>query len=750
MADVLGPDAKVHTGIWTDWSKSKPWGLTLTLSPTTAVILTNSLSIFITVAGVQLWTILRYLLHRHGTTNPAAMPTPHLQKQQFILRNAASALETAHLMLDIAWTSRRSSGRRSRRAFAIGSMAALYSVGLMVAGIFSDQIISATAPDGKFWTLSTNERCGIFNVTYLDIVENSLTRDPEEFEMMVEYQKTLQQDALSDTQYSQQCYSNESLSPSSSMSSICHTLRQPRLRWFTVNVQCPFSPELCQSDTISMETGMIDSHRDLGVNAEPEDRIQYRRVSTCTVLNGTDRTRGWDGHVVNSSSSRPEAESARVFYGPSMYRDTPWTHSFANFVSFYDNSSRGDPYQVDVFASYAVVGNESNSGDFVPIPELRQNSGDVALAFLSYTGTYFDPVDDPWFSAHRLGSYDVPSSFLATRYEKDFAISTIGCVEQHQFCTSSGCTDLLGFNQVQNVEKFNKSLTPKQNATFDRLVRAVDQSTLRSTADILSSTPAKLLASNATAGGRSGAMVAKAVPNHQWKLELENWQSISLARLQRQVGKWASGTISPQPQYLLKPSLDEDIWFCNNFMVLSSSFKSFSVVAISFTFVLGIIIIFTGMFIESIGRGLQKVFTKSPPESHWSYDDLLGLQRSSTKCERAPIPPPKDQRYWNEQIHRDHALLANQGSKNEMLQKAVSPPEYTASPVIQQLGTGPRVEQRPLSGALDRRSIFCSMTMSAANCRKAHGYRVSELHISDRSRCGAGKHEKAVEHSQWV
>jgi hypothetical protein len=35
-----------------------------------------------------------------------------------------------------------------------------------------------------------------------------------------------------------------------------------------------------------MDTGLLDSQTDFGINARPADRIQYRRVATCAPVRG--------------------------------------------------------------------------------------------------------------------------------------------------------------------------------------------------------------------------------------------------------------------------------------------------------------------------------------------------------------------------------------------------------------------------------------------------------------------------------
>ncbi|KAJ9651305.1 hypothetical protein H2198_009399 [Neophaeococcomyces mojaviensis] len=318
------------------------------------------------------------------------------------------------------------------------------------------------------------------------------------------------------------------------------------------------------SDIVVLDTGDIDSHNNLGINASPGDRLKYRRITTCAVLNSTSYVQGWNGTLTNSVGPRPAPETAYAYYGPSLNTKTDFTYSYSNYASFFTNFSAKvtNSYQIDVEQVFAPTEPAGTIDDFNPISELIQEQADLNLIFLSFTGMYLGQVNDPWFSAHNEYRFNNKLSFLEKRYSRDAAISVMGCTEQHNFCTGNNtCTGFLGFNQVQNVGAFNTALTPNQNATFDRLLRAVQASRLRRIVQYLSATTTPLKASNQSIAGNSGAVISQALPDNQWKLELEFWYFIAMAQLQRTVVQWATGQIAPDPQYvqyLLPPTDAQD------------------------------------------------------------------------------------------------------------------------------------------------------------------------------------------------
>jgi hypothetical protein len=105
MAQILDKTTYIFKGIWTDWSKGNVRGLTLTLRPTTATLLTNSLALFVTLSGGQLWTILRFAVHQLRASPDVEEKVAHRHQQQVVLRNASTDLDIARLMSILAWTS---------------------------------------------------------------------------------------------------------------------------------------------------------------------------------------------------------------------------------------------------------------------------------------------------------------------------------------------------------------------------------------------------------------------------------------------------------------------------------------------------------------------------------------------------------------------------------------------------------------------------------------------------------------------
>lgn len=638
MTDIRGLTGTIYQGFWTDWSKGKLLGTTLTLDPAGTIFLTNSLAMVVTLCGIQLWTILRFALHQWAPTSSHTPSTPHLNKQQLILRNAGSALSTAQLMLELACTSRRSTGQRSRRAYFISLLATIYAIMFMVAAIFSNRVISLAQDDGVSAVLVKSRQCGVWNETYRGIVQDQNYSDEAGFALYAQYVSDRSYDVQLSLDYAQKCYS---ASADSSMSSpTCRTLKQPTIGSSkSYSIRCPFQASICHSTSqgVTFDTGDIDSHKDLGINALPDERLRYRKRTTCAVLNGTSYVTDQKDTTSNSSTVAP-ADTIYAYYGPSSKKKTSWTYAYTNFASSYNNFTAfvTQPYQLYVESTYAPAEPQWSTNDFVPVPELSQNNSDVTLLFLSFTGTYVQEIDDPWFSAHNLHSFNTTRPYLQSRYAPDATISTVGCTEEHQFCTSNDtCTGFLGWDQMQNVEAFNTVLTPRQNATFDRMLLAASASNLRS------AVIPPLLASASTYPGKSGAVLSSALPENQWVKELEFWHSVGMAQLQRNIVEWANARVAPYSQSLIPATAPQDVWFCNNVVVPSAVCHSFSVIAIVLIIAFGLLVTTVSFFIEQLANTLRKCFRKNASTYHWGNDDLLKLKRTTI----VPLPLPKDERY---------------------------------------------------------------------------------------------------------
>ncbi|KAK4958718.1 hypothetical protein LTR66_013098 [Elasticomyces elasticus] len=121
-----------------------------------------------------------------------------------------------------------------------------------------------------------------------------------------------------------------------------------------------------------MDTGPLDSHNALGINTSPEQRITYRKVTTCAPLH----TRGFED-LENFETANGTAVVARYYSGGVG-------GGFVNYTYQYLVESVHDGFgcEMKVFdSSYTASPSQLNA--WTPSPELNRTDADVTIMFLN-------------------------------------------------------------------------------------------------------------------------------------------------------------------------------------------------------------------------------------------------------------------------------------------------------------------------------------------------------------------------------
>ena len=626
-------------------------GLTWTLTPTKATLLTNSLALFVTLAGGQLWTIVRFGLHQRRAHRLSSQDNQQARHQQLILRNAGTDLHTMRLMALLAWRSRQKNATGPYRyAVYVALLAIVHYIVFVVAGTLSNNLISSGSGEtfhklvnASSPVLSRSPFCGFWEPTYYDEIVNGPflnVESPDTVRQSIQFNAKIDGDVGESLAYAEECYGTAAPNYRSSK---CNTMKRSKL-WVnqTSSELCPFDRSIChsRSSTIVFETPPIDTHTDLGINAPPSERLTYRKRTSCAALDDAK-------HVVQEDTGTSQA-MGYAYYGPYLDGNHPvnYTYVFSNFSSLYTifTPLTVTPYQITAQVAYAPDPENDGWSAFAPIQGLRQTSADTTLFFLSYAGRYLNPIHDPWFSATTPIEVDIPVEFARTQYVPDSMITTLGCTEQHQFCTPDGnCTPFEGLLQISGDTSFSAGLTARQNVTFDRMLRATYLASILKITNSLQATKAPMLANTQVA--TSDASVTLKLPDIQWQLELEHWHNVSMAHLQRTLVNWATGQIASDPRSQLVPAKSgPDAWFCRNLIVPSTVYQSFCVVWLSIILAAGTFVIVVSWTIEEIPSRVQfrsqRMYTL---RRIWDQDHILGLSRRRwTRSWMPPPPPPKE------------------------------------------------------------------------------------------------------------
>lgn len=257
----------IYTGLWVNWSHGRIVGSTITLSGRDGAYLTAFLAIFVTAAGAACWKIMSYTLHQSRARKE--FQSGLHQQQQAILRNTSTPDGAAWQFTQLVWYWRKRADKPLRRTLLLAALALLNLVIFGVAGIFSSEVTKAAGDE----VLVQSRNCGQL------FVNDSLTTDsaPE-----AAYIAIIANDTEAASTYSQACYGNTGNVLQ------CDQYAQQQIPWnVNSNASCPFGDDRCFYGSISayeMDTGYIDSHKTLGMNAPESDRMQWRKVSTCSPI----------------------------------------------------------------------------------------------------------------------------------------------------------------------------------------------------------------------------------------------------------------------------------------------------------------------------------------------------------------------------------------------------------------------------------------------------------------------------------
>lgn len=258
-------------------------GATLTLKRTQGNYLLAFTSLFVTIVSGCFWSIARRLLHRCYSTS-APRDTLHHQ-QQAVFRNSSSAFESVKILCSLAWAwHRKVKSKRCLLRLIPGSLAAAFVlVAFGVASGFSSQISSAIGTQVRV----DGTNCSLVNGQADDPNYDSWSLVPYRARMVSNY-----------ANYAQQCYSTNS---SSGIFDCTSFVRAKLPSMVDTQAPCPFADGLCRSDdaNIRLDTGYIDSHHDLGMNAPQNERILFRAVLSCAPLS----TEGFSTNITTETGN---------------------------------------------------------------------------------------------------------------------------------------------------------------------------------------------------------------------------------------------------------------------------------------------------------------------------------------------------------------------------------------------------------------------------------------------------------------
>ena len=221
-------------------------------------------------------------------------------QQQATLRNNTSDISTLWQLTKIGWAWRSRSVKSVRKSLWLLLIVILHILAFGAASILSSHITTV----GNQVLIAKSPYCGPW------VNSNAYTLTDAEFSETVAQASHVKMAVATSNEYVQNCLGGSNSLPE------CNQFKRSQLNWTSTNVPCPFY-DLCLGPTntsLYMDTGLLDSRDDLGVNSIADNKIQWRRHTTCSPIKT-------DGYSFSGTSSIDNTtfDYTAVLYGRSEF-----------------------------------------------------------------------------------------------------------------------------------------------------------------------------------------------------------------------------------------------------------------------------------------------------------------------------------------------------------------------------------------------------------------------------------------------
>ncbi|KAI0423548.1 hypothetical protein F5Y09DRAFT_348744 [Xylaria sp. FL1042] len=624
MGTTLSDQYLVYVGLWTNWSRGKVMGATITLERQDADLLIAFTALFITYVATRTWRIFCFGLHRFYSVINAQDAVYH--QCQAILRNSSSPEGSLRQLLQVAMINWGSRG--AIRPLSVAAVAILCTATFTIAGGFSSRVSTSVGSE----TLINSMNCGVMDDTGFSI-------GSEEWAADLPYRAERENNAAN---YAQQCYSD---SNSTGLLDCQRFVAQSLATNINEKAACPFSDQICRdnSSNIVLDSGFIDSHHHLGQNAPPNKRIRWRTVLTCAPLDTTRFT---------SRSSAPENYTL-YHYGTTqtslgdrdyVYTASPVEVQYSGVLA-YDSVVSNSNYLVSAIRTVVKNGTYTATSDFIPIEPLDRRDADLFLIFLSGNGVLFvEPTDDGWYrTAPTPTNITFPgdNGGLANFewYLPLEPASPLGCINQHQFCNTA-LQDTHQCGPLASLRDAIAGVAPLFNSSYSNFVSNIAKTepqarflyfmnTFFSYDTSVFGVLSQLGPTSLHSQRKLASYLQASVEPNQWKLDIAHIWNISMAATQESFIDTAYG---PTDRRVMASRYNyttpELMKLCRNQKIQSTAYGSFSIFWLGFILVFGLLLILISYLLEAVSALLAKrKGYRQHAHLEWNTNTTLQLQR---------------------------------------------------------------------------------------------------------------------------
>lgn len=313
MDSSLQPHYDIHVGTWTNWSQGRVMGATFTLKNREGALLVAFAALFVTLTTTSIWRICTFLFHCAYSS-----PRPHdgvHHHRQLILRNSVNPTSGLVNLVRVLLAWRGKAKRSWVRILPLFALTVLLTFVFALAAGFSSRVLVRS--DNEVLISSSN--CG-----YVPNLDNLSTKDWMSFYPMIAHIVQSCED------YARQCYSSEDLIGVLECSKFVKRTLQSNVDQ-NPSATCPFPGNICvnNSSNLLLNSGLLDSHKHLGINAPPNERFLYRRVAHCAPLKTEGYKRQYD-LPYEYDHSHNESYWGYFYTQPSSANEQGLTYQYAN------------------------------------------------------------------------------------------------------------------------------------------------------------------------------------------------------------------------------------------------------------------------------------------------------------------------------------------------------------------------------------------------------------------------------------
>ncbi|KAF2723767.1 hypothetical protein K431DRAFT_301299 [Polychaeton citri CBS 116435] len=601
----------IYQGVWYNHAAKQ---LILTLDVRSGGFLSAAIVTWVNFAAAATWTIWRWALYRSTSTSENDT-TVFYQQRQALLRNSSGAAGTVGdlFKLGFSWKGHRIRFLGSS-VLQIIACIIIFSI-WTVCGLFAPYIYTKAQGDVL---IESPPFCGTLdytNVDYSNMTIVNLFRADD-----VAYVNEAQA-------YVQQCYDASSTSK-------CHDFPRATIPFTTTSLDsCPFGTfDVCMSlnsTPIKFDTGLLDSNLDFGMNVVEHQRVQYRRVTTCSPIQTSPFVTIFNTTGTEEEDQYPPGTVLlRYNYGPDARNN--WTFEYSIYQATFPVA-----YTLSAFQYMPSAGAEN--AWFVNATLFNATDADFSLVLVQGNHVeYPGPVDDPIFSAGAFpgDKLELPldNNFIEI-YFSSYPSTAMACMEQHQICLPYGdrsCTPLVGSGSILNASVALTGIATDQTAlaSVERFAAAALDSSIYSVPYLGGASI--LLASHTL----QDLIQTTILPKDQWATEALNWFSISLAQLQARMSSYATGPMNPAIRpYVSNFHDDGTAELCRSQRSAESAgYTNFDMVALIVLAVVGTALIVLGLIFERIMLMLAKRNTHARASyARWLSDGVYHQQHIALK-----------------------------------------------------------------------------------------------------------------------